>query len=131
MKTHTLHTQRILERVSVFRRFADYASAHHERIDGNGYHRGLSGDALTVEARILAVADVCEALAADRPYRPGMAPEKILDVICGDRGTAFCPDVVDAFVEYQAETKLFARLKERIAQPVNRSGDFQTLWKPQ
>lgn len=111
MRLHSMHSQQILERVTAFHRFADYASAHHERLDGKGYHRGLAGDQIATEARILAVADVCEALAADRPYRDGMPPEKILQIIKGDSGTAFCPEVVDAFV-CEAD-RIFAHLANR------------------
>lgn len=107
MKSHTLHTQKILERVACFRRFADYASAHHERVDGRGYHRNLKGDAIALEAKILAVADVCEALMADRPYRTGMDPERIVAIISSERGTAFCPEVVEAFLTYQDKSDLF------------------------
>lgn len=115
MRSHAMHTQRILERVSAFRGFADYASAHHERLDGNGYHRGLEGKEVVLEARILAVADVCEALTADRPYRVGMPAEKALAIIKGDTGTAFCSEVSEAFMQYQENTNLFDRLKQRNA----------------
>lgn len=103
MQQHSLHTQRILERVEAFGRFADYASAHHERMDGLGYHRGLAGDEISVEARVLAVADVCEALAADRPYRSGLPPEKIRKIIREGSNTAFCPRVVEAFLKQADE----------------------------
>lgn len=113
MRAHTTHTQKILGRVSAFRSFADYASAHHERLDGKGYHRGLEGADVPLEARILAVADVCEALTADRPYRPGMPAEKALDIIRKDTGSAFCAEVSEAFMQYQEKTDLFDRLKQR------------------
>ena len=71
IKTHAQHTQQILQRVSSFQGFADYASAHHERLDGKGYHRGLEGDEISIEARILAVADVCEALTATSSLSSG------------------------------------------------------------
>lgn len=99
MRAHTVHTQRILERVSPFRRFADYAAAHHERLDGGGYHLGLSGAEIAPEARILAVADVCDALSAERPYRKGMPREQVDAIVRSDAGTAFCPAVVDAFLQ--------------------------------
>tara|TARA_R110002049_G_scaffold2750_8_gene22235 strand:+ start:178413 stop:179828 length:1416 start_codon:yes stop_codon:yes gene_type:complete len=113
MKQHTDHTHQILERVSSFQGFADYASAHHERLDGKGYHRGLHGDAIPVEARILAVADVCEAMSADRPYRSGMSAEQIIDILRSESGTAFCPDVVTAFLQVQDESNLIENLKAR------------------
>jgi HD-GYP domain-containing protein (c-di-GMP phosphodiesterase class II) len=113
MRSHAMHTQKILGRVSAFRQFADYASAHHERLDGKGYHRGLAGDEVPLEARILAVADVCEALTADRPYREGMPAERALAIIREDTGSAFCPEVSEAFMQYQDRTHLFDRLKQR------------------
>src|SRR5690606_12878967 len=68
----TRYTFEILNGVSRFRRFAAIAAAHHERLDGSGYHMGLRHDELGMPARIVAVADVCEALSSDRPYRKGM-----------------------------------------------------------
>ncbi len=115
MQSHTRYTQSLLKRVSVFERFADYASAHHERLDGTGYHRGLKGGEITLEARILAVADVCEALTADRPYREGMSAEQTLAIITADSGSAFCPEVVEAFAHYQDSCNLFEQLKNRPA----------------
>lgn len=78
-------------------------------------HRGLQGEQIPTEARILAVADVCEALTAARPYRDGMPPEKVLGIVSGDRGTAFCPQVVDAFLYFQEQTSLFDRLSSKSA----------------
>ncbi len=78
MRQHTTHTFEILKRVSRFRQFAATAAAHHERLDGSGYHLGLRGQELGSAARILAVADVCEALSATRPYRRGMPLDVVL-----------------------------------------------------
>ncbi len=72
MRRHTVYTFDILRRVNRFQRFAMLAASHHERLDGSGYHLGLSGDDLDMPVRILMAADVCEALTADRPYRAGM-----------------------------------------------------------
>ncbi|MFB6259527.1 MAG: HD-GYP domain-containing protein, partial [Thiohalorhabdaceae bacterium] len=69
---------------------------HHERIDGSGYPQGLTGDQMVPEARILAVADVMEAMCAHRPYRPALGEEKALAEIEKRRGTAFDPEAVDA-----------------------------------
>ena len=73
MRVHTAATLEILKRVARFRQFAATAAAHHERLDGS-YHLGMHGDQLGQMARILAVADVAAALAADRPHRPGISP---------------------------------------------------------
>lgn len=78
MRSHTGYTYQILSRVTRFQRFAPLAASHHERLDGTGYHLGLDGDELGLPARVLAVADVCEALSSDRPYRKGMQLEGVL-----------------------------------------------------
>ena len=93
---HPRFTEEILSRVSAFSQIAFAAGAHHERIDGNGYHRGLPGGKLPVAARILTVAGVYEAMSADRPYRAGMPVERILGIMRDDVGTAFCGDAVEA-----------------------------------
>ena len=69
VEQHPTYTLSLLQRVPVFSAFADDAANHHEWVDGRGYSRGLSGAALSPTARILAVADVLEALTADRPYQ--------------------------------------------------------------
>jgi HD-GYP domain-containing protein (c-di-GMP phosphodiesterase class II) len=69
---------------------------HHERLDGTGYPQGLKGDEIILEARILAVADVLEAMIAYRPYRPAMSPDEATDTLTRGRGTLFDAAVVDA-----------------------------------
>lgn len=69
---------------------------HHERLDGSGYPQGLKGDQIILEARILAVADVLEAMASHRPYRPALGLDKALDEISQKKGIFYDPDVVDA-----------------------------------
>jgi putative two-component system response regulator len=68
---------------------------HHERLDGSGYPNGERGDAILIESRILAVADVVEAMASHRPYRPALGIEKALDEIRQGRGRLYDADVVD------------------------------------
>jgi putative nucleotidyltransferase with HDIG domain len=75
---------------------AQVALQHHERMDGSGYPQGLKGDAILLEARIMAVADVVEAMSSHRPYRPGLGIDKTLAEIERGRGTAYEPLVVDA-----------------------------------
>ena len=69
---------------------------HHERLDGSGYPQGLKGDEILLEARILAVADVVEAMASHRPYRPAMGVQRARDEIADGNGTLFDPAVVEA-----------------------------------
>jgi putative nucleotidyltransferase with HDIG domain len=96
MRAHPRHTLEILERISAFRQLAPVAAAHHERLDGSGYHLGLHGDELSRPARILAVADVCEALMAERPYRDAMPLDRVIEILDGEAGTKLCAESVDA-----------------------------------
>ncbi|MBE0623481.1 MAG: PAS domain S-box protein [Burkholderiales bacterium] len=72
------------------------ALQHHERMDGSGYPQGLKGEAILLEARIMAVADVIEAMSTHRPYRPGLGIDKALAEIERGRGTIYDPAVADA-----------------------------------
>jgi HD-GYP domain-containing protein (c-di-GMP phosphodiesterase class II) len=96
MREHPRYTMQILERVACFRGIVEVAASHHERLDGTGFHRALPGHEVSRSARILAVADVYEALTADRPYRAAMPREKALLILHEQRGTGLCPAAVDA-----------------------------------
>jgi putative nucleotidyltransferase with HDIG domain len=84
IKTHPVHTLRILERAPCFAELADLAANHHEKLDGSGYPRGLRADELDLPMRVLAVADVYEALTADRPYRGPLPVQEALEIIDRD-----------------------------------------------
>jgi putative nucleotidyltransferase with HDIG domain len=84
VRQHPLLAEQILGRVSSFGELAVVVSAHHERLDGSGYPRGLAGDALTMPMRVLAVADVYEALISDRPYRPAYPWHEALELMRSD-----------------------------------------------
>jgi HD-GYP domain-containing protein (c-di-GMP phosphodiesterase class II) len=84
VKEHPLLTERILERVPSWGALARLASAHHERLDGRGYPRGLAADELTMPMRVLAVADVYAALTADRPDRPACTSDRALELTRAD-----------------------------------------------
>jgi putative nucleotidyltransferase with HDIG domain len=86
----------ILQKIEFPWPIAEIVYQHHERMDGLGYPRGLKGDAIMLEARILACADVIEELASHRPYRPALGIEAALDEIARGRGVKFDADVVDA-----------------------------------
>ena len=81
VREHPLVTERILERVPCFRPLVPLAGSHHERLDGNGYPRGLSASELTLPMRMLAVADVYEALTSDRPYRRARSSDEALAIM--------------------------------------------------
>ncbi|MDD5263715.1 MAG: response regulator [Candidatus Bipolaricaulis sp.] len=86
---------------------------HHERLDGTGYPRGLDGAAICIEARILAVADVVEAMASHRPYRPALGIGPAIEEIVKGRGTAYDADVVDACVRLFRESRFTFRVEAR------------------
>ena len=99
MQRHTGHTFDILSRVARFQRFAGMAASHHERLDGTGYHLGLKAPDLSLAARVLAVADVCEALSADRPYRAAIALPEVMERLTGMAADgALCPVVTEALI---------------------------------
>lgn len=78
MRRHTFYTHRVLSQISGFGTVTDWASLHHERLDGSGYPFHLGGSSLSLGARIMAVADVFTALTEDRPYRGGMDESAVL-----------------------------------------------------
>jgi len=96
IKTHAQEGYEILKGIDFPRPVAEVVRQHHECIDGSGYPRGLKGDEIVLEARVLAVADVVEAMASDRPYRPGIGIDKALAEIERGRGTAYDANAVDA-----------------------------------
>jgi HD-GYP domain-containing protein (c-di-GMP phosphodiesterase class II) len=96
VRVHPAYTQRILERVTAFAGIVEVASAHHERLDGAGYHLGLPAERLSPMSRALAVADVYEALTADRPYRRGMPRNEAVAILRGQAGTGLCAASVEA-----------------------------------
>jgi len=96
IRVHPESSYEILRKVDTPWPVAEIAYQHHERMDGSGYPRALKGDSILLEARILAVADVVEASASHRPYRPGLGIEKALEIIRDERGTRLDAEVVDA-----------------------------------
>ncbi|GJQ60122.1 MAG: HD domain-containing protein [Candidatus Scalindua sp. AMX11] len=71
--------------------------SHHERWDGKGYPKGLLGSDIPLEARIVAVADVFDALSSVRPYKKAFPESKVLEIMGSERGNHFDPDVYNAF----------------------------------
>lgn len=91
MRNHAVLSESILARVAAFHAMARIGGAHHERLDGKGYPRGVSAPDIDIDTRIVSVADVFDALTADRPYRAAMPIPKALSIIRDDQGTAFDP----------------------------------------
>jgi putative nucleotidyltransferase with HDIG domain len=98
MKSHPEVGYKILQQVDFIPAIAQMVHQHHERMDGSGYPLGISGDDILMESMIIAVADIVEAMASHRPYRPSLGIEKALDMIVAERGKLFDPQVVDACV---------------------------------
>jgi putative nucleotidyltransferase with HDIG domain len=99
IKTHPEVGYEILKPIEFPWPVAQIVLQHHERMDGSGYPEGLSGEDILLEARILAVADVVEAMASHRPYRAGLGIDKALQEISRNKGTLYDPEVVDACVK--------------------------------
>lgn len=87
----------------------EIAYGHQEKWDGSGYPEGLAGDSIPVSARLMAVADVYDALISRRVYKEGMPHAKALAIITEGRGSHFDPDVVDAFLSVEGEFQAIAR----------------------
>lgn len=96
IETHSQVGYEILKKVQFPWPIAQAVLQHHERLDGSGYPQSLKGDAIILESRILAVADVVEAMSSHRPYRPSLGLEAALKEIDVKRGIQFDPRVVDA-----------------------------------
>jgi len=103
IKIHPEAGYNILKNVDFPWPIAQIVLQHHERMDGSGYPKGLSGEAIILEARILAVADVVESMASHRPYRPAQGIEKALEEITQNRGKLYDADVVDACIRLFTE----------------------------
>jgi HD-GYP domain-containing protein (c-di-GMP phosphodiesterase class II) len=91
MQMHAAFTEQILSRIAAFRDLAEIAGAHHERLDGKGYPKGLRDRAIAIETRIISTADVFDALTADRPYRAAMPVSKAMKIMAESIGTAIDP----------------------------------------
>lgn len=117
MKTHTVRGAETLEEVN--RRFGannfitmgiEIARHHHERIDGKGYPDKLSGNEIPLSAKIMAIADVYDALSSKRSYKEAFPHKKCVEIIQEGRGTQFDADLVDAFLNVQDEFSLTRQL---------------------
>ena len=116
MKTHTTlgreaieHAEQQMGRSAPFLAFAKgIAGSHQEKWDGSGYPEGLAGENIPIAARLMAVADVYDALVSMRVYKPPMTHEAATAIIAEGRGSHFDPDIVDAFLSLQSEFKSIA-----------------------
>jgi HD-GYP domain-containing protein (c-di-GMP phosphodiesterase class II) len=106
VRLHPYHTERVLARSPFLSQLAPIAMAHHERLDGSGYHRGLDSSSLSRAARLLAVADAFQSKTEPRPYREPLSPKEATGTLVGKaREGVFDPVMVMAVAEAAGETR--------------------------
>ena len=105
MKKHALSGEKIIDDIiadsgkeAIFENAKLFAGSHHEKWDGSGYPRGLKGKAIPFHGRLLAIADVYDALVSQRPYKEAFSHEKAVEIIVNDKGAHFDPELVDLFL---------------------------------
>jgi putative two-component system response regulator len=100
MRLHTIYGGQILENSDIgFLRLGEViATTHHEKVDGSGYPKGLKGRQIPLAGRIVAVADVFDALMSRRPYKPAFTADQAVNIITEGKGRHFDSDVVDVFL---------------------------------
>ncbi|HEX8404700.1 MAG TPA: HD-GYP domain-containing protein, partial [Duganella sp.] len=96
VRRHAEYTESILSRIGAFAELARIAGAHHERLDGGGYPRGLAGDEIELETRIITTADIFDAITAERPYRGAIPVPQALEMMEKTVGTALDPRCFEA-----------------------------------
>ena len=116
IQKHPDYSQQILEQVGAFRVLADVASAHHERLDGRGYHRRQSDSEVHWVSRLLAVADICEAMSAKRPYRDALPWERIHSIMSREVGTGIDGDCFAALEKWHERHDVMSRVEDQMAE---------------
>jgi putative nucleotidyltransferase with HDIG domain len=99
MRKHPQYAYEMLWQIEFLRPAIEIPYCHHEKWNGSGYPRGLTGEGIPLEARIFAVVDVFDALTSDRPYRKAMPEEQVIEIIQRESGAHFDPQVVEAFMD--------------------------------
>jgi len=100
-------------------------TSHHEKWDGTGYPQGLAGTAIPFSARIMAIADVYDALRSKRVYKEPISHEESLKIIREESGKAFDPEIVEVFLESEDQIKEIFKQDENLGGVVNQSSPQQ------
>lgn len=116
VKLHATYTETILSRIGAFSELARVAAAHHERLDGGGYPRGLKADAISLETRIITTADIFDAITAERPYRGAIPIPRTLEMMA---------ETVDSAIDAECFDALKLAL-ERLSAPINAAAPVRT-----
>ena len=118
MKLHSLYGKTLLESLQdkvpndTFLEYAKtLAHRHHERWDGTGYPDGLKGEMIPLQARMMSIADVYDALISERPYKKAFTHEEAIGIISEGRGSQFDPDLTDLFISMSSEIKRISEVK--------------------
>ncbi len=119
VKTHPDADYEILKTIDFSCSIADIVHQHHERIDGSGYPLGLKGDDILAEAKIIAVADVVEAMISNRPYRPAKGVDAAINEIASGKGNLYDPNAVEACIKLFSEGKF--SFKQEAAASTNKA----------
>jgi len=106
MNNHPKMGLKIIQGIDLFKPAIPYIIAHHERYNGTGYPRGLKGEDIPIEGRLLAVVDAFDAIMANRPYRKGANLKVAISELIAYRGIQFDPKIVDVFVEVLLEEQI-------------------------
>ena len=104
VRKHARYTEEILSRIPQFRELALVSAAHHERLDGAGYPRGLSAPDIALETRIITTADIFDAISADRPYRAALPTAQTLEIMAREVGVGIDPVCFEALKQVAGET---------------------------
>jgi putative two-component system response regulator len=115
MKKHALFGERVIEKIESLAKESDFlkyakifASSHHEKWDGTGYPRGLKGNDIPLLGRIMAIADVYDALTSVRPYKKAFTHDEAVRIIVEGSGTQFDPVLAEVFVKSSPQFKRYA-----------------------
>lgn len=112
LHTHPTVGWEIVKAIPFLKDAAEIVYSHHERPDGRGYPRGLTGDRIPIGARIIMVTAAFDAMTQDRPYRKGLAADLAIEELRRNAGTQFFPEIVEALAELHASGELFAGFRE-------------------